>query len=159
MRFEIVPLVGVSPVRLGMSRDQVRSAMGVVPEEFQKTASSAYPTDVFHDGFHVYYAGDEPIAEFIELSRDCGFEAFLDGIDVFGIPADELIVRLAQISAFDQDDPELGYSYVFPERELALWRPVFPGEDGNEEDQEGDEGRYFATVGVGVQGYFSKAER
>ena len=146
MRFEVQPLVGVLPVRLGMSRGEVRAAMNVPPDEYRKGADDRHTTDAFHGGFHVFYAGEQPSVEYIELSRDSGFDAVFDGVKVFDVPADDLVSQLTRLTAFDPTDPELGYSFVFPKWELALWRPVTLAE----------EGRYFSTVGIGVRGYFSR---
>ena len=52
-------------------------------------------------------------------------------------------------AAFDDSHPELGYSYVYPALETALWRPVIP------ESEDDAEGLTFETVGVGARGYFS----
>jgi hypothetical protein len=145
MKFEVQPLVGVLPVRLGMLRAEVRKAMTVPPEEYRKAADGRYTADAFHGGFHVFYEGDEPAVEYIELSRDSGLEAILDGANVFAVPADDLVSQLTRHSPFDPNDPELGYSFVFPQLELALWRPV----------PFAPEGRFFSTVGIGVRGYFS----
>jgi hypothetical protein len=151
MQFDIKPLVGIGPVRLGMSCEEVRLVMGVEPNVFQKSQNSQQTADAFHNnGFQVFYTGEQPTVEYIELSRDCDFSVFIDGIDVFSMPANELIMNITQKSNFDQNDPELGYSYVFPEWELALWRPVVP-----ENDDEND-GRYFSTIGIGIHGYFSE---
>lgn len=110
-----------------MSREEVRMVMGVEPKLFRKSQNSKQATDAFHNnGFQVFYTSEQPTVEYIELSRECDFAAFIDGIDVFSMPANELIMKLTQKSNFDQNDPELGYSYVFHEWELALWRPVVP---------------------------------
>jgi hypothetical protein len=155
-RLEVVPLVGVGPVRLGMPRHAVHAVLGTVPHEFRK-AGDRYPTDcIFDNGFQIFYDGAQPVVEYIELSRDSGFEAYFDSVNVFEVPADELVRRLAQITEFDPDDPELGTSYTFPKWELSLWRPFVPygprpflRSPGNEE------GRYFSTIGIGVAGYYS----
>lgn len=52
--------------------------------------------------------------------------------------------RACSHAKHDDDDPELGFSYIFPSLELAFWRP---GDDDDEEP-------HFATVGIGVRGYF-----
>ncbi len=151
MRFEIVPLAGVGPVLLNMPRSEVPQLMGHLPKSIRKTPACAYATDAFHNsGFQVFYAGPEPVVEYIELSRGSGLEAFFDGVDVFALPAVELVERLSRRTPFDPSDPELGYSYVFPEWELALWRPCLP--EGNNDD----DGRFFSTVGIGVRGYFTE---
>lgn len=151
MRFDVEPLLGIGQARLGMSRDELRAAMKAVPITFQKGEGDRWGTDAFFEnGFQVFYAGDEPRVEYIELSRHAGLSPFFDGIDVFATPAAELVMRLDQKCRYDRDDWELGYSYVFRNWELALWRPVVP------EGPNDGEGRYFSTIGVGVRGYFEK---
>lgn len=145
---EVSPLVGVGSVKLGMSRDEVHAVMGAPPVSFKKVPTSRHPTEAWHQsGFQVFYGGIEPRVEFIELSANCGFEVRCLGQPVFQTPASKLVKQLATISPFDQSDRELGYSYVFPALELAVWRPVM----------EEPEGKYFSTVGIGCAGYFSGA--
>jgi hypothetical protein len=149
--YQVLPRVGIGPVRLGMHRDEVRRAMGEVPETFRKTEDSRYETDCFHNcGFQVFYGGGEPRVVFIELSRDCGFVTLYRSKDVFSIEASDLIEFVAQDAQFDDQDPELGYSYTFPTLELSLWRPVLP------QDKDDPEGAFFSTIGVGIEGYFSQ---
>jgi hypothetical protein len=129
----------------------VHAVLGTVPREFRKAKWARYPTDsIFGSGFQIFYGGEQAVVEYIELSRDSGFEALLDGVNVFEIPADELITRLVQITEFDPSDPELGTSYIFPKWELSLWRPFAP------RSSEDEEGRYFSTIGIGVPGYYSR---
>ncbi|MGV7197861.1 hypothetical protein [Xanthomonas euvesicatoria] len=90
--------------------------------------------------------GIEPSVEFIELSANCGFEVLCLGQRVFSTPASRLVEKFLAVTPFDPFDKELGYSYVFPELELALWRP----------DMEEPQGEYFSTVGIGCVGYFSR---
>ncbi|MBB4595326.1 hypothetical protein FHR53_000836 [Xanthomonas arboricola] len=143
---EILPLAGVGLVKLGMSRAEVHAVMGAPPTSFRKVPTSAYPTDAWHRGFHVFYGGIEPSVEFIELSANSGFEVLCLGQHVFSTPASRLVEKFLAVTPFDPFDEELGYSYVFPALELAVWRP----------DMEEPQGKYFSTVGIGCVGYFSR---
>ena len=144
--FVVVPMLGVDPVRLGMSRAQVHSALGVPEESFKKVSGSKYPTDAwFECGFQVFYSDADFTVNYIELSKDSNFNAALFGMDVFSTPTEELIARVQTRAALDESDPELGFSYIFPTLELSFWRPV----------PEEPEGRFFSTVGVGAQGTYS----
>ncbi|AEO40446.1 hypothetical protein [Xanthomonas euvesicatoria] len=144
---EIFPSAGVGLVKLGMSRAEVHAVMAAPPTSFRKVPTSAYPTDAWHhNGFQVFYGGIEPSVEFIELSANCGFEVLCLGQRVFSTPASRLVEKFLAVTPFDPFDKELGYSYVFPELELALWRP----------DMEEPQGEYFSTVGIGCVGYFSR---
>lgn len=62
--YEIVPHVGVGPVRLGMSRSEVRRVVPGPCEPFRKTADAVQETDAFHNsGFQVFYGGNAPVVE------------------------------------------------------------------------------------------------
>src|SRR5262249_26972465 len=123
-RYEVVPHVGVGPVRLGMSRQEGHQAMPGQRVCFRKGGAAREP---YHDAaFQVYYAGDPPTVEYIQLSAGPGLQAVYRGVSVFEAEADELVRRVAEEAPYDEADPELGYSYVFPELELSLWRPVVP---------------------------------
>jgi hypothetical protein len=145
-RFVLDPLHGVGPIRLGASRDAVLAAFGTPAQSFYKVPTSRYPTDAwFENGFQVFYGGDQPAVEYIELSHGSGFEAVVFGIPVFATTVPVLVGDIGRRAKLDDTDPELGYSYIFPSLELAFWRP----------DDDDEETPCFYTVGIGVPGYFS----
>jgi len=145
--FVVQPLQGIGPVQLGAARGAVIAALGEPGCTFKKTPDSQHATDAwFENGFEVFYAGTEPVVEYIELSRDNGFTATLLGRPVFTTLASDLVSHIEHVASFDTSDFELGYSYVFPSIELSLWRPVV----------EWPEGRFFSTVGIGAIGYYSR---
>jgi hypothetical protein len=152
-KYLVEPLIGVGPVLLGMSRDEVRRVMSEPSEPFRKVMTSQHEIDSFHQcGFQVSYCGDQPTVEFIELSRDSGFCARYRDLDVFSMPADDVVAYIALDAAFDETDWEIPYSYIFRELQLALWRPLVPKSDTD------TEGRYFMTIGVGRAGYYDEAD-
>ena len=56
-------------------------------ESFHKDSNDEYETDAFHDsGFQVFYGGEGPVVEYIELSREAGFRVLYRGVDVFQRP-------------------------------------------------------------------------
>jgi len=93
----------------------------------------------------VFYEGDAPTVDFIELSSGSNLRVLLFGLAVFTTPVPALISEMERHAELDRSDPELGYSYIFPNLELAFWRP----------DNDDDETPYFATVGVGRVGYYT----
>ena len=126
--------------------------MGRSVNVFKKTVTSEWETDAFHDSeFQVFYSGEQPIVEFIELSRGSTFRAIVDNLDVFATPALAVVAHLARKSPFDAADPEIPYAYLFREWQLSLWRPVVPETDADED------GRYFSTIGIGRVGYYDVA--
>ncbi len=149
--YEVVPHVGVGPVRLGMTREQVRRAMPGPCEPFRKGPFAKHETDGFHgSGFQVFYGGDEPTAEYIQLCTGQGLRAIYAGVSVFETPADTVVARISRLAPYDPSDRELGYSYIFPSLELSLWRPVKP------ESPTDPEGQEFWSIGIGVRGYYSR---
>lgn len=143
--FEVEPLKGIGDIKLGMDRQAVRDLMKGDPE----TSGSRKQVESYHEGgFQVFYGKNDKV-EFIELLRESGFSALTRGIDVFGTPAQQVLSQIASFSEYNQDDPEVGYSYVFPDLELSLWRPNIP------ENEEEEDGKYFSTIGIGIPGYYS----
>jgi hypothetical protein len=139
--FVITPHQGIGPVRLGMSRAEVRSAL-----------RPARPTNVngsdhFHHSALVahYDKGTERCNSLSAGRRDeLAFRYLsLKGLPVFQTPASEVIKALRKQTPYDAKDPELGYTYTFPKLDLSFWRPVM-----------GKDGRFFDTVTLGVRGYF-----
>ncbi len=144
--YEVIPHRGVGPVLLGMSCEQSRAAMGISCRPSKNMPSS---TDTYlNNSFQIDFDEHDRV-EFIELSNDEVITAIYKGQEVFKMQADDLVRFTAQDAPFDPDDPELGTSYTFPALDLALWRPVLP------EGPDDPEGRYFATIAIGKQGYFS----
>ena len=144
-----------------MSRQEARDALDVPVLSFKKGPSSTSPTDAFlENAFQVFYDEDDCV-EFIELSRGGSFTVLYQGTNVFETTAEELLGVVARDTDYDKDRPEQGYSFIFPEVELSLWRQSLLEDE--EDDMDGEEyekpGTYFDTVGVGASGYYSQETR
>lgn len=151
--FDVVPLVGVGPVRLGMSRSQVHDALEMpLPDTAREGPPDGGPDAFFESALQVSYDADGR-TEFIEVYRDGPLAATYGGVDVFGTRADDLVARVARDGPFDPANPEHGFSFVFPSLELSLWRRCIPEEHGD--DCFEDTGGGFETIAVGRRGYFS----
>ena len=136
----IQPLIGVGPIKLGMPRDEVRRVMEQPPTSLPKR-------DAFYgSSFQVFYAGDQSTVEYIELSRESQVRALYRDLDVFATLADKVIAFISCDSAYDPSRRESGYSYIFPDLQLSVWRPVLPQDD--------QRGRFFSTIGIGRKGYY-----
>ncbi len=148
--YEVIPLKGVGPVLLGMSREEVHSVMGLPEKSFRLFADDPNLTDAYHEsGFQVFYDKDDRVEHIELLSLDDSFVAIYKGKDVFRTRADELVAFISQDAPFDPEYPEPGCLYVFPQLELSLWRPFLP------EDESDPEGQYFSGIAIGKQGYWS----
>ena len=159
--FIIIPLEKAGPVSLGMKRQEVRDALNVPVRSFKKTSTSAATTDGFlENAFQVFY-DENDCAEYIELSHSGLFIAFYKGVSVFETEADDLVALVSQDASVDLNDPELGYTFIFPTLELSLWRASLPETDEDEEyeDEEYEDeekpGLFFDTIGIGKRGYYS----
>ena len=147
--FHVVPHVGVEPVRLGMTRDESRAAMGAqsLPSALRSEK------DLYYDNaFQVFFDSEDRV-EYIELSKNSIFTAFYKGINVHETEGDALVDIVEKDADFDENNPELGYSFIFPTLELSVWRPTVP------EDENDEEGRFFSTIGIGTKGYYSSRIR
>lgn len=148
-KYEVAPHQGVAPVLLGMNRKDAHACMPSVRQSFRKTSAGPW-FDAWHESsFQAFYSMDDTV-EYIELSRG-GLVAILDGLSVLETPAAELIHQLEQRTAVDRSDPELGYSYIFPEFDMAFWRQSIP------ESASDPKGQLFDTIGVGVSGNYGGA--
>ncbi|WP_354697194.1 hypothetical protein DSM112329_02822 [Paraconexibacter sp. AEG42_29] len=152
--YEIVPHVGVGAVNLGMSRADARAVM---PELrplllFDGSVPDGDYRDLAHDNaFQVTYDSPDGKIEFIELGQTAAMGVTFAGQLILSLDADEALGILTAQASYDETDPELGHSYIFPALELSVWRPSVPKDDGDLD------GRHFATIGIGVAGYWSAA--
>ena len=124
--YEIKPRRSIGPVRLGMARADVRVAMGGEPERsLRKFEGDRYETDGYHNGaFQIFYDGESPAVNYVELTSIVGdVDAVLRGVHVFQTKASELVAFVSEYARYDEDDPELGFSYIFPSLDISLWRP------------------------------------
>ncbi|CAN5640849.1 hypothetical protein BH24ACI3_BH24ACI3_07930 [soil metagenome] len=142
--FDIIPKLSVGPVEFGMSRADVGIQIGL---------PVAVVTDrEWHLDFGMAISYDSTGAvEFIELADSNLFKALLFGKCLHEVDAEGAVSFLKQFTPYDMNDPELGYSYIFHELQISLWRSVMP-----EESQASDDltGRYFEAIGVARDGYF-----
>jgi len=148
VQYDVLPGAGMGPIRLTMMRDDVRRVMAEPPLSFKK---GTHWVDAYRlSTVQIFFADDEQHIEYIEISANEQILVLYRGVDVFTTPADTLIDLISQQGAFDPNDPQLGYSYIFPALELSLWRPGLP-------DQAGDDAyRCFITLGIGRVGYYSQ---
>lgn len=140
-RFEIVPRVGVGPITIGMAKAEVHTIFGSPEFEWANRAG-------YLGGFFINFS-DIGQVEFIELAKSDKFVATFLGQDLHRLEAQGAVDFVSAHAAYDEKDPELGYGYVFPELQMSLWRSAMPDDDSE------IDGRYFDTVGIGCDGYYS----
>ncbi|WP_049770353.1 hypothetical protein [Shewanella baltica] len=142
-KFEVQPKLGIGPIKLGMDRTLAITGMGLKPDSFMKTPMSEHLTDSFYNaGFQIFYEGEIPKVESIELSRGCGFEATISGYNVLDLPVSEALLIIENATGLKPETEDEGYTYEIPGLGLWLWR------QSNEPNDK--EGLYFSTIGVGT---------
>lgn len=146
LNYQIIPGVGIGPVKFGATRSETRLAMGSDPKIWRRFDLDE---DHWHEScFQVHYDAVSDTVEFIELVASDEFILLYNDIDVHRTPADELVALISRDTPYDPNDWEPGYTYAFPRIDLSLWRPVLP------ESEDDPDGRCFKAIGLGVPGYF-----
>ena len=147
LHFEIVPLVGIGPVRLGAAREEVRGSM----REHGGLRSESGNLDYFlGNALQVEYTAGR--ASFIGVSSFCpGYSFSYCGVDPFDTPAEVLFALIAKHEsashAFNADD------YVFPDQIVTLY------EADEQYDYAGDHMRaVYGQVGLGNEAYLAASK-
>jgi len=148
-RFEIDTYLGIGPIILGMTRNEVHAAMFGAPTPFMRSPEAKYETDAYDDsGLHIYYGGDDERAVFIEAFHCSNVKFIYNGLSIFDTPTEKLIEHVANDGVCTVEEPRL--HYIFDGLDMSLWRSYAPQPD--EDDDEG----VFESLGIGDLGYFSK---
>lgn len=139
-----------------MSKNEVEECIRACSEKFLKQYNNSLYIEKL---FKLEYDAQDNV-NFIEIDSigASDFRCYLNGLDVFYTKVDELVKNLDEISKYDRNRWDLGFTYYFPESGLYLWRPVIRNEaDLQQEwfkeldpDIQEDEMRnlYFRTVAV-----------
>ena len=147
MNINIIPLQSAIGVKLASSRSETRKLIGLPSREIDNVDYYQFEPRFFS----VHYDASN-LVEFIEISNPHSeeIEVLFNGINVFEVPARELIQRIELETGyrFDRNDPELEYSYIFRDLDLSFWRPTIS------ENDEDEDGKFFETIGIGIEGYY-----
>lgn len=140
MVFIITPPIGITKITFGMTQKDVSQSMKISSNQYKQFDGTV--VDAFYNSTLQVFYDNKGLVNYIEFSNDNKITPQFDSIDIFHTKASNVIDLLKSKYQYNENDPELGYSYVFPDIELSLWR-----EDKNKE--------FFDTVGIGVKGYYS----
>ena len=88
MKFEILSHEGVGLLRFGMKPEQVRAALNLPCESFQKSEDSEAPSDCFDDHIFAYY-DDSLDAEAFEFAEPA--EIIFHGRNLLELPFGEVV--------------------------------------------------------------------
>ena len=143
---EFVPKVGIGPVKLGMTRQQVATAMW---EKLGERGQSYDSLDYFiNNGFQVEYIDEK--ASFIGISNlfPDGYWVIHKGVNIFDLDSDALHQYFRQ---FDQGPLE---DNIFPKIIVAL-----AGADKQYDYIGGHSRAVCGQVGIGNQAYLEAVRR
>jgi hypothetical protein len=150
--YDVLPRVGAGAIRLGMSRAEARRVLGVPVRSYPKVPGAPLTDTYFGADLQVAYDADDRV-QYIELNGPGAVDAVFHGRSLLMLPAEGVLAWMKRFAEYDPDDPEVGYSYIYPDLDLSVWRPTLP------EGSEDDEGRFFRSVGVARAGYYANGGR
>ena len=168
MNVQIYPLEkividGVS-IYLGMDQSAVETAIG----KGQLTGKRYY----YYDNAMAIDYSESKTVEFIEFlgGIDGSLQPVIYGVSAFDTLADELVNLLRQKNDGEIDDSEQGYSFLFLNISVGVYRERrpsdvmemieemkadgIPTEDNEDVAAEMRKANHWATIGVGVVGYY-----
>lgn len=167
MKVQVKPLEGIvlngKEISLHCSREAVEEILG----EPDRWKNSSY---YYHNELRFDFNSDNEL-EFIEFlaGYDSRLQPEVYGICPFRVAADEVYAVLSEHNQGEIDDSENGYSYGFLETSIGVYRPRIPDDvlEMEEEARESGEllskeeyeyemkqANYWATFGLGVEGYY-----
>lgn len=112
LKWSATPLVEINGIKFGMSRSEVRTALGSKCREFKKSRFSKNTTDDF--GIcHVFYTPDNR-CEAVEVFSEC--EVLVDGKVLF--PLDISVVK----KEIDDLEEDVG-SYISKKLSIGIYAP------------------------------------
>ncbi|GLX48720.1 hypothetical protein Shyhy01_16700 [Streptomyces hygroscopicus subsp. hygroscopicus] len=151
MDFDLAPPNGVGPLRIGMTRESANAALDSLRDLSAVSESDRPGQQVFRpSGLMISIHCIRDVLEAIEIGRPSTEtdRVVFRGLDVFAIPARELVQRMGEYTSIeaDPDDPA---SFVASDLLLSFWRP-FAADDEPDEEQ----GYYFSSVLLARPGYY-----
>jgi hypothetical protein len=151
MDFDLAPPNGTGPLRIGMSRQSANVALDSLRDLSAVSESDRPGQHVFRpSGLMISIHCMRDTLEAIELGRPSTptDRIIFRGLDVFAIPARELVQRMGEYTSIEAD-PNDPASFVAADLLLSFWRP-FAADDEPEEEQ----GYYFSSVLLAQPGYY-----
>lgn len=148
---DLVPPVGVGRLRIGMAREAADDALASFRDPAAVSDSGRPGQQVFRpSGLTIGIQCARGVLEAVELGRPVtsADRVLFRGLDVFGLPAREVVRRMREHTAIDED-PDEPASFVAPDLLLGFWRPFAADDDPDEE-----KGHYFSSVLLAEPGYY-----
>ncbi|QMU75717.1 hypothetical protein GXW83_08160 [Streptacidiphilus sp. PB12-B1b] len=156
MHFELAPPAGVGPLQIGMTRQAANHALESLREPAEISASDRVGQHIFRpSGLMISIECTRDLLEAVELGRPSqpSDVVLFRGIDVFGLPARDVVSRMAEITTIVAAEDDAA-SFIAPDLLLSFWRP-FQGDD----DPEDEQGCFSNSVLLARPGYYDGPSR
>lgn len=147
----------IDPLRIGLTRHSANTALDSLRELTAVSESDRPGQHVFRpSGLMISIHCTRDMLEAIELGRPSTptDRVLFKDLDVFGIPARELVHRMGEYTSIEAD-PADPASFIASELLLGFWRPLAADDDESEEEQ----GSYFNSVLLARPGYYDTLPR
>ncbi|MER5472478.1 hypothetical protein [Streptomyces sp. NPDC002685] len=151
MDFDLAPPIGVGPLRIGMTRQSANTALDSLRDPSAASESDQPGQHVFRpSGLMISIHCTRDRLEAVELGRPSTQtdRVTFQSLDVFAIPARELVQRMSEYTPIEAD-PDEPASFIAPDLLLSFWRP-FAADDEPTEEQ----GYFFNSVLLARPGYY-----
>ncbi len=125
MDFGLAPPNGVGPLRIGMTRQSANAALDSFRDLSAVSESDRPGQHIFRpSGLMISIHCMRDMLEAIELGRPSTQtdRVVFRGLDVFAIPARELVQRMGEFTSIEADPDDLA-SFVASDLLLSFWRP------------------------------------
>ncbi|MEO3879468.1 hypothetical protein [Rheinheimera fenheensis] len=143
--YEVEPYVGIGPVKLGMTRREVRELMGepsAVQDAYEKWGIKFPDKDYFYENcFQISYS-ERGTVNFIEASMNFRYCVVYLGLDVHRTAADKVISQIQKIASPDMTAREYPMNQLFPEIDVSIYR---------------EEMERIEAFGISISGYRNKS--
>ncbi|MFG2141525.1 hypothetical protein [Streptomyces sp. NPDC048650] len=151
MDFDLAPPIGVGPMRIGMTRHAANTALDSLRDLSAISESDRPGQHVFRpSGLMISIHCMRDMLEAVELGRPLTQtdRALFQGVDVFALPAREVVRRVGEWCSIEEDPDDSG-SFIVPDLLLSFWRPFAADDEPGEE-----QGYYFSSVLMAQPGYY-----
>ena len=148
MHFDLDPPHGVGPLRLGMTLDETRAALITLGDLDGGEQTGLWATRPSGLGFNPGF-GSTGRLDSVEITRPHALDVVrYRDVDVFGLPALEVVERLRRHTHLAEDEDQEG-CFTAADLLLALWRPFAADDDPHDE-----QGYHFSSVLLARPGYY-----
>lgn len=125
--FEVVPKVRLGPLRLGMTREDVRAILGV-PEyseaAYEQHGISFRDKDCYFDSCIQIRYDESHRVEDIQASAHPSFTVRIAGVSVLEVPPPDAASPFEALGPLNREDREFPSVYAFPSIGISFWRAV-----------------------------------